>query len=228
MTGMILDAVLMLLLVAALGYGVRLERKLTQLRAGQLAFAGAVTELNAACGRAESALASLRASGEDADLLHDRILKARQLKADLEQLIAKGVRNAPLPPRNGVDEGSPANRGGGRSEAETGRGGKGEPDSDRARIAQPAPTGRPAATLPRGGRETLSAAPTPTPTPDPDDRAFRMAALAERIQGMASPAKAAAGAGNVQAILHALTANQSPKQSLNRTKASLDDDLFAA
>ena len=36
MTGMILDAVLMLLLVAALGYGVRLEKKLTQLRAGPI------------------------------------------------------------------------------------------------------------------------------------------------------------------------------------------------
>jgi hypothetical protein len=36
MTGMIMDAVLMLLLVAALGYGVRLEKKLSQLRAGQL------------------------------------------------------------------------------------------------------------------------------------------------------------------------------------------------
>jgi hypothetical protein len=45
---------------------------------------------------------------------------------------------------------------------------------------------------------------------------------------MAAPAKAAAGAGNVEAILHALTANQSAKQSLNRVRASLDDDLFAA
>ena len=57
MTGMILDGVLMLLLVAALGYGVRLEKKLSALRAGQQAFASAVTELNAAAGRAEAALA---------------------------------------------------------------------------------------------------------------------------------------------------------------------------
>ncbi len=53
MTGMILDGVLMLLLVAALGYGVRLEKKLSALRAGQQAFASAVTELNAAAGRAD-------------------------------------------------------------------------------------------------------------------------------------------------------------------------------
>lgn len=90
MTGLILDAILMLLLVAALGYGIRLERKLSALRAGQLAFAGAVTELNAAAGRAENALASLRASGEEADMLHDRIIKARALKAELEGLMARG------------------------------------------------------------------------------------------------------------------------------------------
>ena len=209
MTGMILDAILMLLLVAALAYGVRLEKKLSQLRAGQLAFAGAVTELNSACGRAENALASLRASGEDADLLHDRILKARQLKTDLELLIARGARNAPLPPLHGE----------GRPERSEGQGGE---VSSREAVASHSPTrAAPQPSLPMKGREN-------TTTPDPDDRAFRMAALAERIQGMAAPAKAAAGAGNVQAILHALTANQSAKQSLNRAKASLDDDLFAA
>lgn len=90
MTGIILDAVLMLLLVAAIGYGIRLEKKLTQLRAGQMAFASAVTELNTAAGRAENALASLRLSGEEADLLHDRIIKARALKIELEGLIARG------------------------------------------------------------------------------------------------------------------------------------------
>jgi len=89
MTGIILDAVLMLLLVAALGYGIRLEKKLGQLRAGQQAFASAVAELNTAAGRAESALASLRASGEEADLLHDRVLKARALKLELEALLAR-------------------------------------------------------------------------------------------------------------------------------------------
>jgi hypothetical protein len=226
MTGMIMDAVLMLLLVAALGYGVRLEKKLSQLRAGQLAFAGAVTELNAACTRAENALSSLRATGEEADLLHDRIIKARALKTDLEALVARGARTAPLPPPPGE---------GGRSEAETGWGRPGDTGSDRARVAEPPPPGRSATPSsarmravvdPVPGREKSAAA----PTPNPDDRAFRMAALAERIQGLKSPTtSAAAGAGNVQAILHALTANQSAKQSLNRAKASLaDDDLFAA
>jgi hypothetical protein len=218
MTGMILDAILMLLLVAALGYGVRLEKKLSQLRAGQLAFAGAVTELNAACARAESALGSLRASGEEADLLHDRIIKARTLKTELEQLIARAGRSSPSPSGEV-----------GRSEAETGWGRQSEPDSDRARVAASPLPGRSATSLPRGGRENAELAPAAA-TADPEDRAFRMAALAERIHGMAAPVPAAAGAGNVQAILHALTANQAAKQTLNRARVNLatDDDLFAA
>ena len=212
MTGMILDAVLLLLLVAALAYGVRLERKLTQLRAGQLAFAGAVTELNAACTRAENALGSLRASGEEADLLHDRILKARAVKTELEQLMARAGKTPSVSPL--------------RSEP--------TPHASHGEEIR-----RPVSSLPRSGGEgdreavegllpqTRSSKPV---VADPDDRAFRMAALAERINGMAAPAPAAAGAGNVQAILHALTANQAAKQSLNRARANLatDDDLFAA
>lgn len=181
MTGLILDGVLMLLLVAAIGYGVRLEKKLTTLRAGQEAFASAVAELNTAAGRAEAALANLRASGQETDLLHDRIIKAREVKAQLEALIARGP--------------APA-----------------------AEVAQP-----------------VGARPQPTPAPVTaveDERALRMAALAERIQGMAPAVARApapvAGGNNVAAILGALTANQSAKQSLNRARRSLDEDLFAA
>lgn len=95
MTGIVLDAVLMLLLVCALGYGVRLEKKLSALRAGQLAFAGAVTELNQAAGRAEAALASLREASQETDMLHDRIVKAREVKQQLEVLMLRApVREA--------------------------------------------------------------------------------------------------------------------------------------
>ncbi|WP_374516082.1 DUF6468 domain-containing protein [Brevundimonas sp.] len=183
MTGMILDGVLMLLLVAALGYGVRLEKKLAALRAGQQAFASAVTELNAAAGRAEAALASLRASGQETDLLHDRIIKAREVKAQLETLIAR----APVQPapRAAAVESAPA---------------------------APAVEARP-----------VSAA---APAVD-EDRARRMAALADRIQGLAQPVRPA-GRDNVAAIVGAMTANQSAKQSLNRARRSLDEDLFAA
>lgn len=185
MTAMILDGVLMLLLVAALGYGVRLEKKLSALRAGQQAFASAVADLNAAAGRAESALASLRASGQETDLLHDRIVKAREVKAQLETLIARA------------------------------------PETSRPVLREQA-----AQIIPV----------TPSASPD-DERALRMSALAERIQGMAAPGAARApapapGGNNVAAILGALTAsrsaNQAAKQSLNQTRRSFDEDLFAA
>lgn len=188
MTGMILDGVLMLLLVAALAYGVRLEKKLSALRAGQQAFASAVTELNAAAGRAEAALASLRASGQETDLLHDRIIKAREVKAQLEVLIAR----APDGPRSAPQEAS---------------------------------------------RPVPAPATVRAPAPAADERALRMAALAERIQGMAAPGAVRApapvpGGNNVAAILGALTAsrsaNQAAKQSLNQTRRTLDEDLFAA
>lgn len=178
MTGMILDGVLMLLLVAALGYGVRLERKLTALRAGQQAFASAVTELNAAAGRAEAALASLRSSGPETDLLHDRIIKAREVRAQLEGLITRG-----------------------------------------ADVARPAAVAQepPVAPAPRQA--------TPATENDNDGRAERMAALAEHIQALAAPGRTRA---DVAAILGAMTANQSVKQSLNRVRRNFDEDLFAA
>lgn len=194
MAGMIMDAVLMLLLVAAVGYGIKLERKLAALRAGQLAFAQAVSDLNNAAGRAENALATLRASGQETDLLHDRIIKAREVKAQLETLIARAPAAAPV------------------------------------RVVEDEPVRRVPAAV---------AAPAVTATED-EERAERMAALAERIQGLASPSTsrraaasaAPAGRDNVAAIVQALTAgrsaNHSAKQSLNAARRNLDDDLFAA
>ena len=196
MIGIVLDAVLMLLLVAALGYGVRLEKKLTALRAGQLAFAGAVTELNQAAGRAENALVSLRQSGEEADILHDRLMKAREVKAQLEVLIARApVAPAARPP---VMEEEPL-----RLVPKT-------------------------AAAPVTRAHSLQSAPSPQAVTPDDERALRMAALAERISGMAAPVAAAPGRGNVAAILGAMTANQAAKQSLNQARRRLDEDLFAA
>ena len=196
MIGIVLDAVLMLLMVAALGYGVRLETKLTALRAGQLAFAGAVTELNQAAGRAENALVSLRQSGEEADILHDRLMKAREVKAQLEVLIAR----APVAPaaRPAVMEEEPL------------------------RLAPKT------AAAPVTRAHSLHSAPSPQAVTPDDERALRMAALAERISGMAAPVAAAPGRGNVAAILGAMTANQAAKQSLNQARRRLDEDLFAA
>lgn len=93
-TGLILDGVLMLLLIGAVAFGIRLERKLAALRNGQAEFARAVSELNAAAGKAENALMALKSAGQDTDLLHDRIVKGRQLKAELEALMANAPKRA--------------------------------------------------------------------------------------------------------------------------------------
>ena len=194
MTGVILDGVLMVLLVAALGYGIRLERKLSALRAGQQAFASAVTELNTAAGRAEAALATLRASGHETDLLHDRIVKAREVKAQLEGLIARAPSAPVAAPRSEIED---------------------APLELRSLASRPVPA--------------VATATAASSSPE-DERALRMAALAERIQGMAAPAATARapGGSNVSAILGAMTANQAAKQSLNQARRNLDEDLFAA
>lgn len=91
--GLIMDLMLAVLLVAALAFGFRLERKLKALREGQAGFAAAVRELDGAARRAETGLASLREATDEAhDSLHDRILKARELKTQLETLIARAER----------------------------------------------------------------------------------------------------------------------------------------
>ncbi len=95
MTGLILDSALILLLLGALAYGVRLETKLKALRAGQGEFARAVGELNGAAMRAESAMLGLRSAAEETDELHGRIVAARQLKQELERLIERGRSTTP-------------------------------------------------------------------------------------------------------------------------------------
>lgn len=202
MTGIILDSILMLLLVAAIGYGIKLERKLKTLREGQLAFASAVTELNSAAGRAEQALATLRASGQETDLLHDRILKARAVKQELEVLIAR----APARPADSrIETREDERRAAARALAEIEATAVAEParasavsplldDETRAR--------RMAALMERiEGARAVMKAPSPKPAPVPE---------------RASP------------VMQALAANHAAQQSLNRARRSLDDDLFAA
>ncbi len=203
MIGIVLDSFLMLLLVAAIGYGIRLEKKLTALRAGQLAFAGAVTELNQAAGRAENALRALSTAGEEADMLHDRILKARALKQELEVLVARQSRGLPSPEPVRAPELARA------------------PEIVREPVREPV----------RATAATLAARnPLIDGLPDDEDRALRMAALAERISGLnaARNAPPSPARDNVSAIMSALTANQTAQQSLNKARRSLDDDLFAA
>jgi Domain of unknown function (DUF6468) len=93
-----LDLLLAMLLIAALAYGVRLERRLKALRDGHAVFAQAVRELDQSVLRAEAGLDQLRKAGEEArDGLHDRILKAREAKLELERLINRAERVRPQP-----------------------------------------------------------------------------------------------------------------------------------
>ena len=106
--GIGMDILLAVLLSAALVFGWRLERKLRALKNGQEAFAQAVRELDAAARRAESGLADLRAATDEAhDSLHDRILKARELKTQLDGQIARAERLGPTAaPREALREAS--------------------------------------------------------------------------------------------------------------------------
>lgn len=204
MTGIILDSILMLLLVAAIGYGIKLERKLKTLREGQLAFAAAVTELNSAAGRAEQALATLRASGQETDLLHDRIIKARAVKQELEVLIARA-------PARSADSRIETREDERRAAAKTLAGMEAMIEAE----AEPVRTSSVAPLL------------------DDEARARRMASLMERIEGaravMKAPSsKPAPAPERASPVMQAMAANHAAQQSLNRARRSLDDDLFAA
>ena len=199
MTGIILDSILMLLLAAAIGYGIKLEKKLKALREGQLAFAGAVTELNSAAGRAEQALATLRASGQETDLLHDRIIKARAVKQELEVLIARAPAGLP-------------SRGAAQSQAQVEV--REEPVLElNVPASQVAPllddearARRMASLMERiEGARAVMKAPAPRPVAAP-----------------AAPPETFAP------VRQALAANHAAQQSLNRARRSLDEDLFAA
>ncbi len=107
--GIIMDVLLATLLVVALVYGFRLERRLKALRDGQAGFAAAVRELDGAARRAETGLASLRQATDEAhDSLHDRILKARELKTQLETLIARAERTSSAAPAVDAPRRTPA------------------------------------------------------------------------------------------------------------------------
>ena len=86
--GLAMNLLLAGLLLAALGMGWRLNRRLKALRDSHDGFAVAVSELNRAATRAEQGLADLRAATDEAvDILGDRIEKGRTLASRLERLI---------------------------------------------------------------------------------------------------------------------------------------------
>ncbi len=83
------------LLVAALWFGVRLDKKLKALRGAHEGFARAVADLDQAAIRAHHSLKELRADADESqDLLHGRILAARDLLQKLETQVGRAERAA--------------------------------------------------------------------------------------------------------------------------------------
>lgn len=91
--GLIMDMVLMGLLLAALWFGVRLNARLKTLRGGQEDFIRAVAELDQAAIKAHASLRELHANADESqELLHGRILAARDLLGRLEAQISRAER----------------------------------------------------------------------------------------------------------------------------------------
>lgn len=86
LTAIVLNGLLAVLLVVALGYGMRLERRLKALRDSHEGFAKAVADLDRAAMRAEQGLADLRAATDEAaDTLGERIAQAKALALQLDE-----------------------------------------------------------------------------------------------------------------------------------------------
>ena len=82
-----LNLLLAVLLGLTLWLGLRLNRRLTALREGQLQFAAAVADLDRAAARAERGLSELRIAGDETlELLSGRVEKGRELATRLERL----------------------------------------------------------------------------------------------------------------------------------------------
>ena len=96
LTAIALNGLLAILLLIALAFGVRLERRLKALRDSHEGFAKAVADLDRAAMRAEQGLADLRAATDEAaDSLSDRIAKAQALAAQLDERLNRPIVTPP-------------------------------------------------------------------------------------------------------------------------------------
>lgn len=87
-----MNGFLAVLLIAALIFGWRLERRLKALRESHEGFAKAVADLDQAAARAEQGLADLRAATDEAaETLAVRIERAQALAAQLEERVNRPV-----------------------------------------------------------------------------------------------------------------------------------------
>jgi hypothetical protein len=95
-TALALNAFLAVLLIVALCFGWRLERRLKALRDSHAGFAKAVADLDHAAARAEQGLADLRAATDEAsETLADRIERATLLAAKLDERLNRPMVTPP-------------------------------------------------------------------------------------------------------------------------------------
>jgi hypothetical protein len=91
-----MNGLLAILLIVALGFGWRLERRLKALRDSHAGFAKAVADLDQAAARAEQGLADLRAATDEAsETLAVRIERAQALAAQLDERLNRPMVTPP-------------------------------------------------------------------------------------------------------------------------------------
>jgi len=94
-TGLVVDAVVIVLLAATIFYALRLERRLAGVRNAQDALVSVVRDLNMAAARAEAGIQGLKATAESSgQSLDDRIRRARGIADELGLLLQAGQRSA--------------------------------------------------------------------------------------------------------------------------------------
>jgi len=109
-TGLILDGFLIVLLCTALVYALKLDNRLKTLKSTQEAFIKAVSELDQAAIRTHNSLKDLRSeAASEQDLLHSRVMAAREISPGLEahiksaQLVTDELKLALVAAQNGLE-----------------------------------------------------------------------------------------------------------------------------
>jgi hypothetical protein len=211
------------LLIAALGFGVVLNRRLMALKESHANFAAAVDHLDRAAQRAEHGLAELRTATDQAvDLLSSRIMKARALAESLDRLTIEGaallerrIERAPSSPRAVADR-IAADRGQASSAA-----------ADRA--AQSGKGRFPLTTEEEAlaAAETLILRLSRTEALTSGDMPPREAIAPERLAPRPEPRLAARHRPEPRAQARAAAPEPRPEPRVNpRSRAQIDDDLF--
>lgn len=92
-TGLVIDIVVIALLSATIFYAFRLERRLSNMRNAQAAFADVIRELNTAASRAEAGIQGLKvAATSSGQTLDEKIKRARLLADEIALLLQSGER----------------------------------------------------------------------------------------------------------------------------------------